>query len=188
MQPAPRVRTRWFRDERTRTPADVASAVASAAWRLARHAIERLRRAGFDIDPGEAYFAFLAEFLAFEVAIADRIAYERLPADDRIAFTSALARRLGAMLDDNARELLAEATGAWQRRFVGLVNVRSDENAPFGCADGTPAFALLRAFGSYLTELAATKDRAWIMAQVVEAEAPDTAAALAVAVRKLVIR
>jgi hypothetical protein len=92
------------------------------------------------------------------------------------------------MLDDNARELLADATGSWQRRFIGLVNVRSDAYAPFACLDGTPSFALLRAFGSCLIDIAATKDRPWMMAQVVDVEAPDAPAALAAAVRKLVLQ
>jgi hypothetical protein len=185
MPAALRVRTRWFRDERVRAPGDIASAVAAGAWRIARHAIARMRNAGFDIDAGEAYFAFLAEFLAFEVAIADRIAYMRLAADARIDFTGALARRIGAMLDDSASELLAVASASWYERFIDLVNARNADYAHFACTGDGPEFGFLRAFGTCLTGIVPAKDRPWTMAQVVEIEAPEAVATLVSAMRSL---
>jgi hypothetical protein len=185
MQTAIRVRSRWFRDERPRRPAEVASAVALAAWRVARRAVQRMRNAGFDIDAGEAYFAFLAEFLAFAVAIADRIAYARLAEQARVDFTSALARHLGATLDDNAHELLGVVPGTMREHFVALVNQRSAEYAHFEYADDGAGFGFLRALGTHLTDIVPEKDRPWTMAQVVEIEAPDAVATLAKAMSNL---
>lgn len=185
MRTAIRVRSRWFRGERRRPPAEVASAAAFIMWRVARHATQRMRQAGFDIDAGEPYFAFLAEFLAFAVAIADRIAHARLAAPARVEFTSALARHVGATLDDNARELLGAAPGATRARFVALVNERSAEYAHFAYSNDGAEFGFLRAFGTRLTDVLPEKDRPWTMAQVVEIEAPDVVATVAKAMANL---
>jgi hypothetical protein len=180
-----RVKSRWFRSERSRAPAELAHAVAFVAWKVASHALQRMRAARFDVDAGTPYFAFLGEFLAFLVALADRIAFARFAPEARVEFTTALGRRLGEILEDNARDLLGHGEEGSARGFIALVNERSAEYAAFGCDDAGPDFAFLRAFGHRVTECMPEKDRVWTVAQVMESEAPEAVATLDRAMRDL---
>lgn len=179
------VKSRWFRTGGPKPPAEVAGAAAFIAWRVARNALERMRAAGFDIDAGAPYFAFLGEFGAFLIAIADRVAYGRFNAEARVEFTTALARRLAAILEDNARELLGPGEDGSARAFIALVNERAAEYAAFGCDEEGPDFAFLRAFGHRVTDVVPAKDRIWTVAQVMESEAPEAVATLQKAMRDL---
>ena len=180
-----RVKSRWFRSERPKPPAELAGAAAFIVWRLAGAALQRMRAARFDIDAGAPYFAFLGEFIAFLVAIADRIAYGRFGAEERVEFTATLARRLAAILEDNARELLGPAENGSARAFIALVNERSADYAAFGCDEEGPDFAFLRAFGHRVTDIMPAKDRTWTVSQVMESEAPEAVATLQKAMRDL---
>ena len=180
-----RVKSRWFRGERPKPPAELAGAAAFIVWRVALNALQRMRAARFDIETGAPYFTFLAEFIAFLIAIADRIAYGGLDAEDRIEFTTALARRLAATLEDNARELLRREDERSARAFVALVNERSADYAAFGYDENGPDFGFLRAFGHRVTDIMPAKDRTWTVAQVMESEAPEAVATLQKAMRDL---
>ena len=180
-----RVKSRWFRSGQPKAPREVAGAVAFIVWRVARNALERMRAARFDIAAGAPYFAFLAEFVAFLIAIADRIAYGRFGAEARVEFTTALARRLAAILEDNARELLGPGDDGSAGAFIALVNERNAEYAAFGYDEEGPDFAFLRAFGHRVTEIMPAKDRTWTVAQVMESEAPEAVATLQKAMRDL---
>src|SRR5947207_10965706 len=105
-----RVKSRWFKSEQEKAPRQVASAAAFIVWRVSLNALKRMRTARFDIDAGPQYFAFLNEFLAFLIAIADRIAYARLAPDARVEFTTGLAYRVGGILDVKERDMLGSAT------------------------------------------------------------------------------
>ncbi|HEX8013290.1 MAG TPA: hypothetical protein VF814_20570 [Casimicrobiaceae bacterium] len=181
-----RVKSHWFQAARERTPQEVASAAAFIVWRVAGNALKRMRAAQFGIEAGAPYFAFLAEFLAFLIAIADRIAYARLSAADRLAFTTALARRTAAILEDNQNDLLGQvADGGYQRRFIALVNERFADYAAFAYGDEGPEFGFLRCLGTCITAVLPEKDRPWTVSQVMEIEAPEAVATLAKAMRDL---
>jgi hypothetical protein len=181
-----RVKSHWFRAAKQRTPQEVASAAAFIVWRVGENALKRMRAAQFDIEVGAPYFAFVSEFLAFLIAIADRIAFARLPAADRVAFTTALARGTAAILADNQSELLGGATeGDYQRRFIVLVNERCADYAAFAYGDGGPEFGFLRCLGGCVTEVLPAKDRPWTVSQVMEIEAPEAVATLTKAMRDL---
>ena len=180
-----RVKSRWFRGEKPKPPAQVAGAVAFIVWRIARNALQRMRAARFDIDPGAQYFAFLAEFLVFLIAIADRIAYARLAPEARIEFTTALTHRVGDILEDNESELLGAEAGSSKRRFIVLANERGADYATFGYGDDGPDFGFLRYLGSRVTEVMPLKDQVWTVAQVMESEAPEAVATLQRAMRDL---
>lgn len=180
-----RVKSRWFRSERPKPPGELAGAVAFIAWRVAQNALKRMRAARFDIDTGAAYFAFLGEFLIFLIAIADRIAYERLDPDARVEFTTALARRVGEILEENASELLGPGEDPHARDFIALLNERSAEYAAFRYDAEGPDFGFLRAFGHRVTEIMPEKDRTWTVAQVMESEGPEAVATLQKAMRDL---
>lgn len=187
--PAMRLKTRWFASGGARSASEQASAVAFIAWRLAQQMLKRMRGADFDIDAGAPYFAFLREVLAFEVALADRLAHARLAPEARAEFTPALVHHLARTLQENAQDLLGTrppGAPSYGDDFIDLVNERSAQYAEFGAdpvaptgeAGFEPDFAFLRYLGSLLEPTLPEKDRRWVLDQVMAVEAPDAVAAL----------
>jgi hypothetical protein len=181
-----RVKSHWFKSDQPKPPGQVASAAAFIVWRVAQNVLKRMRAARFDIDPGPQYFAFLREFLIFLVAIADRIAYARQDQGFRVEFTTALANRVGEILEDNENDLLGvEASSGSKRRFIALLNERSADYAAFGYGSDGPDFGFLCYLGNRVTEVMPEKDQAWTVSQVMEIGAPDAVATVQNAMRDL---
>ncbi len=176
MATPPRLKAHWFKPEQAKNPAQTGSAIAFIAWRVATHAIRRLREAGFDIDAGAAYFGVLRELLVFLLAGADRIAHARLGAEGRTPFTTAMVLRASEILDENESDLLGPLAGgaSYADRFVEQFNVLSGHYAEFGWGerDG-PDFAFTRYLGHRLEALVPEKDRRWVLDQVMAAEVPE---------------
>jgi len=149
-------------------------------WKLSQAAIKNMREAQFDIDIGRQYFDFVAEYLAFMLHAADRIAYRKLDAEKRTGFTIALARRLAEVVEDNRDMLIADSIPDTCRRyFIDLANRRGDDYAAFGYDDKDgPDFGFRRYFGSRLLEILPDKDHAWVVDQVMEIEVPEAIASL----------
>lgn len=181
MATPPRLKAHWFKPEQAKNPAQTGSAIAFIAWRVAGHAIKRLREAGFDIDAGPAYFGVLRELLVFLLAGADRIACARLGAEARTPFTTALVLRAAEILDENEADLLgAPQQGAsYAERFVEQFNVLSGHYAEFGWREGEgPDFGFVRYLGHRLEPLLPEKDRRWVLDQVMAAEVPEAVSML----------
>lgn len=169
-----RIKSHWFKNDEPKSAQELAGAVAFIVWRVAQNALKRMRVAQFDIDPGPQYFSFSSEFLAFLVQIADRIAYQRMEASERTAFTTALVMRLGEILEDNQTDLLGPARDlSYRRQFVSLFNERSPEYAHYEYTDAGPDFAFIRHLGNRLLEIMVEKDHSWVVSQVMEIEAPE---------------
>jgi hypothetical protein len=194
--PAPRLKTNWFRHGASRGAAQQASAAAFIVWRVARHMLDRTRHAGFGVEIGPPYFRFLREVLAFLVAVADRIAYARLDAAQRLEFTGALAHHLARILQDSEDDLLGPAPAGAPSHgdsFIDLVNELATHYAEFGAdpslpSDATgfePDFAFLRYLGHRLEATVAAHERRWVQDQVIACEAPDAVAMLQRAVGDL---
>lgn len=172
-----RIKSHWFKDDKPKSAQQLAGAVAFIVWRVAQNALKRMRVAQFDIDPGPQYFSFSSEFLMFLVQIADRIAYQRMEASERVAFTTALATRLGEILEDNQTDLLGPAGDrSYRSQFISLFNERSPEYAQYGYTDAGPDFAFVRHLGNRLLEIMLEKDHSWVVSQVMEIEAPEAVA------------
>jgi len=180
-----RHKVHWFRPQARKSPAEVAGALALVLWACARRMLNALRKAGFDIDPGPAFFAFLAEALAFEIQVAWRVAHELYGETDREAFIQALARDVARIFAENRAELLGGAAGEIERRFVDEVNRRFEEYADFVHGSEGPSFAFLRYFASLVHDIVPQKDRAWIHDELIAIEGPEAAGAVAKALAAL---
>src|SRR5512137_2488306 len=101
-----RIKSHWFRPGAAKSATDIAGAAAFIVFRIGQNALKNMRSAGYELPPGAPYFAFLAEFLAFLTAGADRIAHRRGDEAWRIEFTTAMANRLGEFLAGNEADLL----------------------------------------------------------------------------------
>ena len=174
-----RIKSHWFRSDRPKSPEEIAGAAAFIAWRVAQNALKTMRAAHYELPPGRRYGAFVAEFLVFLTLGADRIAHRR--GDDvwRVAFTTAMANRVGAILAENESDLLgAESIGDVKRRFVDLVNECAAECAGFEWDETGPDYGFLRFLGHRVADIMEERDRTWAISQVIEVEAPDAAALL----------
>jgi hypothetical protein len=175
---AVRIRNR-FHNGRERTPAELASVIATLAWKLAIDSIGRMRKAQYDIDIGRPYFEFVSEFLVFLATAADRIAHRELDAEPRVAFTTALATRMAEIVEDNRDMLLGVAApDACRRDFLDRFNRRGAHYAEFEYADDGPDFGFRRYFASCLRDVLPEKDSLWVIDQAMDIEAPQAVKAL----------
>ncbi|MDE1981784.1 MAG: hypothetical protein KGI81_05540, partial [Betaproteobacteria bacterium] len=139
-----RVRSRWFKSDREKTPEEIASAVAFIAWRVAQNALKNTRKAHFEVDVGPQYFDFMQEFMVFLVQVADRIAHRRQPWNVRVAFITALAHRMGDILAENRGDLLGESPRDIKSRFIERLNQAAEDYAAFEYEPGGLNFAFVR--------------------------------------------
>jgi hypothetical protein len=178
-----RIKAHWFKADQPKSAEQNASALAFIAWRVALNMLKRMREAHFDIDAGPAYFGFVREVLVFLLAGIDRMAYARLGGEGRVAFTSALVRRVAEILRDNEADLLGPATAAggadYRDLFIDQFNELSVHYADFGWSEAEgPDFAFMRYLGSRLEAVVPDKDRVWVVDQVIAIEAPEAVAML----------
>lgn len=169
-----RIRSRFHAGGRERTLAELASVVAMLSWKLAVESIKRMREAKFDIDLGRPYFDYVCETMAFHAHFADRVAFDQLDAARRGEFTTALAKRMGEAIEDNADMLLAATEpDACRRYFLDVFNAAGVDYADYGCDEKGPDFGFRRAYAARVRESMPEKDRNWVYDQVMEIEAPE---------------
>jgi hypothetical protein len=171
-----RIKSQWFKTETPKSPQQTASALAFIVWRVAQNMLKQMRSAQFDIDVGPQYFAFMREVLVFLIQVVDRMAFDRMPAQTRGDFTTALVRRVAEILEDSEDDLLgtpAPGQESHRAQFIDLFNALSDDYATFGHGPDGPDFAFVRYLGSRITALMAAKDRNWALDQIMAIEAPE---------------
>jgi len=171
-----RIKSQWFNTDAPKTPQQTAGALAFIVWRVAHNALTQMRSARFDIDIGAQYFAFMREWVVFLIQVADRMAHERMGADERVAFTTALVRRVADHLAENEDRLLGvppPGEESHQSRFIDLFNTLSSHYADFGHGADGPDFAFMRYLGHRLEALMPKKDQNWVVDQVMAIEAPE---------------
>ncbi|TXT21712.1 MAG: hypothetical protein FD134_2613 [Gallionellaceae bacterium] len=171
-----RVKSKWFKKERAKTPREIADAMAFIVWRIGLNALKNTRQADFDVAVGEQYFSFLSEFLIFLVQVADRIAYRRLDGETRAPFTTALAVRLAEILAENRSELLGGTHGEHKNHFIEQLNRRAGEYAEFEYGGSSGGFAFVRHLGYCMMDVVAEKDKSWVVDQMTTIEAPEAVA------------
>ncbi len=176
---AVRIRSRFHAGGRPRSMAELASVVATLTWKLAIDGIKRMRQSDYDIDIGKPYFDFVCEYMVYLALAADRIAFRKLTAEQRVEFTSALAGRLAGVVEENNDMLLgAAAPGECQRHFVDVFNRRSGEYAEFDYGEAGPDFGFRRYFAACLQEVLPEKDRLWVIDQAMDVESPEALKAM----------
>ena len=174
-----RIRSSFHAGGKPRSMAELAGVIAILGWKLAVDSIKRMREAEYDIDLGDAYFDFVVEFMIFLALAADRIAYRDLQPEQRMEFTTALAQRMAAAIEDNRDMLLVDVEpGKCRRHFLDLFNTRGGEYADHGYTEHGPDFGFRRCFAACLKEVLPEKDRLWAVDQVMEIESPEAIKAL----------
>jgi hypothetical protein len=180
-----RVKSRWFKPGAPRSPQENAGALAFSLWRIAQNLLKNLRRADFEILVGPQYFAFMAEFLIFEIQVADRLAYQAMNAESRQQFTGTLANRVAQTLAENQNDLLGLPAADCKENFIFQLNLRAEDYAEFGYDAQGPDFTFVRYFAHTLLDLVEEKDKHWIADQIISKEAPEVVETIARAMRNL---
>ncbi len=180
-----RVKSKWFKSEREKTPQEIAGAMVFIIWRISQNALKNTRQADFDVAVGVQYFAFLSEFLIFLVQVADRIAYGRLSSESRLAFTNALAQRIAEILAENRSELLGGEVSEHKGNFIGLLNLRAGEYSECEYGSDGPSFSFLRYLAHCMLDIVDERDKSWVIDQMMEIEAPEAVAMVEKAMQNL---
>ncbi len=173
-----RVKSHWFRAGRDKSPQELAGAAAFIIWRIGQNALKNMRNADFEIAIGPQYFAVLSEFLIFLVQLADRIAYRHVGEEERAAFTTALANRVGDNLAENQADLMGGELRAHKAEFIARLNLRAGEYAHYDYQKGAENFSFVRSLGLFLQDVVEERDRTWVTDQVMAVEAPEAIATL----------
>ncbi len=169
-----RLKTTWFKNADSKTPQEIATVLASVIWRLADRFTANLSQADYDIITPDRGFKLLAEFVAFQVQFADRLAYENVSEETRTAFIQTMSTRLAEIMDDNIRESVGEDAEGYDYKagFIDLLNRRLADYAQFGLVDGKPDFAAMCYLGNACRDIMEKRDQPWIIDQIMEIEAP----------------
>jgi len=174
-----RIRSSFHTGGKPRSMAELASVIAMLGWKLAIDSIRRMREAEYDIDLGEAYFGFVVEFMIFLALAADRVAYRELEPERRLEFTTAVAQRMAAAIEDNRGMLLVDVEpGRCHAHFLDIFNRRGAEYGDHGYTEQGPDFGFRRCFAACLQDVLPEKDRLWAVDQVMEIESPEAIRAL----------
>jgi hypothetical protein len=171
-----RIKNQWFQSERPKSAQETASAMAFIVWRVTQNMLKQMREAKFDIDVGPQYFAFMREVLVFLTQVVDRMAFERMSAQERVDFTTAMVIRVAEILEESELEwLAAPAPGEDSRRnqFIDLCNEQADAYAEFGHGPEGPDFGFVRYLGHRIETIMPKKDQRWVIDQVMAIEAPE---------------
>lgn len=173
-----RIKDKWHRSRRNRpTPKslqDSAGALAFIGWRVALDKAQNLNREGFRYDSDIERVGVISELVAFEIQVADRLAYEFLDDDDRALFVNALGQRFADHMQDNLSEL--DGPRNYRDSFIALLNERLDDYANLTFSDGEPGFDFLRYLGAkVLGVLGDDQTNRWVLDHVVAVEAPEVA-------------
>lgn len=173
-----RIKNKWHRSQRNRpTPKslkDSAGALAFIGWRIALDKAQNLNREGFRFDSDIERVGVISELVAFEIQVADRLAYEFLSDDDRALFINALGQRFADHMQDNLSEL--DGPRNYRDSFIALLNERLDDYAKLTFSNGEPGFDFLRYLGAkVLGVLGDDQTNRWVLDQVVAVEAPEIA-------------
>ena len=173
-----RIKDKWHESGRNR-PApksleDSAGALAFIGWRVALDKAQNLNHEGFRYDSDIERVGVICEFVAFEVQVADRLAYEFLNDDERAIFINALGQRFADHLQENLSDL--DGPRNYRDAFVSLLNQRLSDYATLTFGDRQPGFDFLRYLGSrVLGVLGDDQTNRWVLDQIVAVEAPEVA-------------
>jgi hypothetical protein len=179
-----RAKNRWNKPDKAHTPEAIASVLNAAAWNSATHSVLEMEKAGLQADTQLQRLTVIAEFMAFLVHIADRLAATRMDVDERGRFINALGVRAAELMAGNLADL--QGPGDYRASFIDTLNERMSEYAEFGFSEASgPDIGFLRGFGRHVTAAMGPRDERWILERVMEVAAPEAIETLAKTMRSL---
>ena len=180
-----RIKSQWHDEDASRSPDEIGGAIAFIAWRIALDKAVTLHGEHFIYRDDEQRLAVIAEYLAYQVQIADRLIHPMIDNETRVSIITALVMKLADHYRDNATDLLGP--GEHADRFITLYNQRSGEYAEFNFGDKGPGYPFLRHLGFEVQQVMGNDehDNRWVIDQVMDVDGPEVYKQLARAVRNL---
>jgi len=171
-----RIKSSW-RSESPKSLKENADALAYIAWRLALDKAINLHGKDYVYESDGQRMAVIAEYLAFQVQVADRLAYERMEDAQRSEYINALGQRLAEHIQDNLSDLFGP--GEYATSFIERLNERTDDYAAFEFQDDKPGYAFYRYLGERIQAIMGGKElNRWAIDQVMEIDAPEVVKSL----------
>ena len=179
-----RIKSQWHDEDSNRSPKEIGEAIAFIAWRLALDKAITLHGQNFVYDNDQQRLAVIAEYLAFEVQIVDRVIHGQLDNETRVELITAVVMRLADHYQDNSTELLGP--GDYANNFIKLSNERSSDYAEFNFSDKGPSYPFLRHLGFSIQQvMGSEQDNRWVIDQVMDLDGPEVYKQIAQAIRNL---
>ncbi|OOZ40706.1 hypothetical protein BOW53_06770 [Solemya pervernicosa gill symbiont] len=140
-----RIKTKWHKDKEGKSLEESASVMGFVAWRAAMNGLNQMENDGFRTDSYSHQLEIIAEFVAFELQVADRLAYIRLEDEDRQAFISTLAGHLIEHTVDNMLDV--QGPGDYRPVVIEKLNNRAAEYAELKFQGEEPGYPFLSHLG-----------------------------------------
>ena len=167
-----RLKTKWANKDKARSIEEIAGALAFTIWRIAMQGVLNLENEDFQTDTQSQRVDITDEFAIFLIHLTDRMSYEEMSNDERMAFIKALALKLAEFDDDNRQQ--TDGEGTYSRAFIALLNQRMEDysDCTWSATDG-PGFSMTRTFGDHVTSKLGERDKKWVTTYVQDIETPE---------------
>lgn len=166
-----RVKANWNSKKRKASPDDIGGVIAVNIWRIAGDVLLNLENQDFEISSYEQRMLMMEEMGIFLAHMADRMMFGRIEPELRGPVVTALAKRLGALVQNNREELTG--SGDYIKPFIDKLNERFADYSEYAAEANTAGFAMRRYLGSQVQKIVGEKDRRWVSDQIIDIEAPD---------------
>ena len=168
-----RIKSRWHNEGAPKSLEENASALAFIIWRIALHDAKELHGEGYVYDSDTQRVTVIAEFLAFLLHLADRIAHGFLEDAERAELITAVGQRLAEHVQDNLTDLFG--TGDYRESFIVTLNERLSDYAEFAYdEDSGPSYSLYRYFGErVMSAMGPAFANRWVIDQIMDIQAPE---------------
>jgi hypothetical protein len=180
-----RIKSQWHDEDAQRSAEEIGSAIAFIAWRIALDKAITLHGKHFVYRDDSQRLAVIAEYLAYETQITDRLIHDQVDNETRVAVITALVMKLADHYRDNATDLIGPGDHA--NNFIALFNQRSGEYAEFNFSDEGPSYPFLRHLGFEIQQVMGQEehDNRWVIDQVMDVDGPEVYKQLTRAIRNL---
>ena len=172
-----RIKSHWHNDELDRSLADIGSALAFNAWRIAKDKAINLHGKDFVYENDEQRMAVIIEYLIFQVQVVDRTAHGLLEMEEsgRRSLIVSFVKNLAKHVQDNSIDLFGE--GDHGANFIQRLNQRAGEYADYNFSDEGPSYPFYRHLGYEIQQiLGIAGDNRWVIDQVMDLDGPEIAA------------
>lgn len=168
-----RLKTKWHEKGRERSVEEIAGTLGFIVWRIAANGLLELENEGFVTYSNAHRLEIMAEFLAFLLHSADRLAYDehKLDADSRAELITAVALHLADTYAENQQDLFGP--GDYKPPFIDVLNRRGEEYSELGFSGGEAKLDFLRHFGERVAEILGEKNRHWASQHIIELDGPE---------------
>jgi len=171
-----RIISEWHGSDKAHTIEEVATTLAFNSWKIGLKAVKSMQDEKLYFVSKSQGLLVIAEFIIFQIQVADRLAYSRMNEQERTHFIQVFAKNCLQNLSDNRKELGGkdEEKKDYIAEFSNIFNERLSEYADFTFdeVDG-PSYRFYRYLGEKVGLIMGNdQDNKWAIDQVMDIEAP----------------